>query len=103
MRQQQGFAHIQEYSNIQMSHSIHALQGVTPSNIVQLGGGEAAFYSPAEVADMDPKQLRRVLVGLGLPGAGTPQKLLQRAQAVAEAAAGGASLSEAVEVARRLR
>lgn len=78
-------------------------QGASPAEVAQLGAGEAAFLSPEEVTAMDPKQLRRVLVGLGLPGAGTPQKLLQRAKAVAEAAAGGASLADAVEVARRLR
>jgi hypothetical protein len=46
---------------------------------------------------------RRVLVNLGLPGAGTPAKLQQRALAVAEVVAQGRSLSDAVEVARRLR
>lgn len=40
---------------------------------------------------------------MGLPGAGTPQKLVQRALAVAEAVAGGQALEAAVEEARRLR
>jgi hypothetical protein len=48
-------------------------------------------------------QIRRVLVNLGLPGAGTPVKLQQRALAVAEAVAAGKSLNDAVEVARKLR
>jgi len=46
---------------------------------------------------------RRVLVHLGLPGAGTPAKLQQRSLAVAEVVAQGRSMSDAVEVARRLR
>jgi hypothetical protein len=48
-------------------------------------------------------QIRRVLVNLGLPGAGTPVKLQQRALAVAEAVAAGQSLNDAVEAARKLR
>jgi hypothetical protein len=48
-------------------------------------------------------QIRRVLINLGLPGAGTPVKLQQRALAVAEAVAGGQSLNDAVEAARKLR
>lgn len=44
-----------------------------------------------------------MLVSLGLPGAGTPQKLTQRALAVAEAVAAGTKLEAAVEEARRLR
>lgn len=48
-------------------------------------------------------QVRRVLVSLGLPGAGTPVKLQQRALAVAEAVAAGTSLEDAVEQARKLR
>uniref|UniRef100_A0A383VL88 DUF1995 domain-containing protein n=1 Tax=Tetradesmus obliquus TaxID=3088 RepID=A0A383VL88_TETOB len=65
--------------------------------------GSGAFYSPAEVQAMDPKQIRRVLVNLGLPGAGTPVKLQQRCLAVAEAVAAGQSLNDAVEEARKLR
>lgn len=61
------------------------------------------FYSPEQIAAMDPKQIRRVLVNLGLPGAGTPQKLMQRAMAVAEAVASGTKLEAAVEEARKLR
>jgi hypothetical protein len=64
---------------------------------------DSGFYSPAEVAAMDPKAIRRVLVSLGLPGAGTPQKLTQRAMTVAEAVAGGMGLEAAVEEARKLR
>lgn len=52
---------------------------------------------------MDPKAIRRVLVNLGLPGAGTPIKLQQRALAVAEAVAAGDSLEAAVEKAKKLR
>jgi hypothetical protein len=48
-------------------------------------------------------QVRRVLVSLGLPGAGTPQKLTQRALAVAQAVADGIRLEAAVEEARKLR
>jgi hypothetical protein len=44
-----------------------------------------------------------VLVSLGLPGAGTPQKLVQRAMTVAEAVARGTKLEAAVEEARKLR
>lgn len=64
---------------------------------------EGSFYSPADIQAMDPKSVRRVLTSLGLPGAGTPGKLQQRALAVAEAVAAGDSLAEAVEKARRLR
>jgi hypothetical protein len=46
---------------------------------------------------------RRVLVSLGLPGAGTPQKLAQRAMTVAQAVASGTKLEAAVEEARKLR
>lgn len=48
-------------------------------------------------------QVRRVLVSLGLPGAGMPQKLTQRALAVAQAVADGTRLEAAVEEARKLR
>jgi hypothetical protein len=52
---------------------------------------------------MDPKAVRRLLVGLGLPGAGTPQKLVQRAQAIAAALEAGQGMSAALDAARKLR
>jgi hypothetical protein len=48
-------------------------------------------------------QVRRVLIALGLPGSGTPQKLVQRALAVAAAVEAGESLAAGVETARKLR
>lgn len=77
------------------------LQGIRTEEEVDANG--STFYTPEQVAAMDPKQIRRVLVQLGLPGAGTPQKLQQRAMAVAEAVAAGSALQDAVEIARRLR
>lgn len=52
---------------------------------------------------MDPQRLRRALMRLGLPSAGTPQKLQSRLAAVAAAVAQGTPLEAAVEVARKLR
>ncbi|KAF8066410.1 hypothetical protein HT031_002734 [Scenedesmus sp. PABB004] len=74
-----------------------------PDDAGVVGEGDAEWYSPAQVDAMDAKSIRRALVGLGLPGAGTPAKLSQRALAVATAVAGGASLADAVEEARKLR
>jgi hypothetical protein len=56
-----------------------------------------------QVRAMEPKALRRTIVALGLPGAGTPSKLQQRALAIAEAVERGESLAAGVEAARRLR
>eukprot|EP00878_Enallax_costatus_P028830 GHUV01031180.1.p1 GENE.GHUV01031180.1~~GHUV01031180.1.p1 ORF type:complete len:283 (+),score=91.74 GHUV01031180.1:214-1062(+) len=75
----------------------------SPEEVAASSSSDAAFYSPAEIQAMDSKSIRRVLVSLGLPGAGTPVKLQQRALAVAEAVAAGESLEAAVEKARRLR
>lgn len=86
------------------SHVKHAavLQGVKTAEQDE-ASSSGTFYTPQQISDLDPKQVRRVLVSLGLPGAGTPQKLSQRLMAVAEAVAGGAQLEAAVEQARRLR
>lgn len=79
-------------------------QGIrSPEEIAASSSTDAAFYSPTEIQVMDPKAIRRVLVSLGLPGAGAPVKLQQRALAVAEAVAAGDLLEQAVEKARRLR
>ena len=48
-------------------------------------------------------QLRRVLLGLGLPTAGTIGKLQTRALAVAEAVAQGADMEAAVKKAKAVR
>lgn len=62
-----------------------------------------SFYSSDEVTQMEPQQLRRVLMNLGLPSAGTPVKLQQRCLAVASAVENGTDLEAAVAAAKRLR
>jgi hypothetical protein len=78
---------------------------VTPCWVQHVKYSSEQGYSAAAAAAAAPAaiQIRRVLVNLGLPGAGTPVKLQQRALAVAEAVAAGKSLNDAVEVARKLR
>lgn len=68
--------------------------------------GEAtapSFPTQAALKTMDPKAVRRLLVSLGLPGAGTPQKLVARAVAIAQAVEAGQGLQAGLEAARRLR
>jgi hypothetical protein len=52
---------------------------------------------------MDPKAIRRAITALGLPGAGTPAKLKQRALAVAAAVEEGKGLEAGVAAAKKLR
>lgn len=82
---------------------VHELQGIKSADEAEAASSSSSFYTPAEIQAMDAKAIRRVLVSLGLPGAGTPVKLQQRALAVAEAVAAGSSLEAAVEAARKLR
>ncbi len=69
------------------------------------GSTGGSFYSSAEIEAMsqDPKAVRRVRIGLGLPGSGSPAKLQQRALAVATAVEAGQSLQDAVAAAAKLR
>lgn len=66
-------------------------------------GEEKEFYTPEEVKALDPKAMRRVLMQLGLPSAGTPMRLQQRVLALADRVAEGDSLERAVAVVRKMR
>jgi hypothetical protein len=53
--------------------------------------------------ESDPKAVRRILLGLGLPGSGSAGKIMARAYAVADALEGGASFADALAAAQKLR
>ncbi|GBF94850.1 hypothetical protein Rsub_08022 [Raphidocelis subcapitata] len=53
--------------------------------------------------ESDPKAVRRILLGLGLPGSGSAGKIMARAYAVADALAAGASFADALAAAQKLR
>jgi hypothetical protein len=61
------------------------------------------WYTPGQIQEMDPKKVRRLLMSLGLPSAGTPDKLKLRAAAVAAAVEEGLNMENAVAAARRLK
>jgi len=82
--------------------------GKTPAAADAEGDEEAAaagdgWYTPSQIQEMDPKKVRRILMNLGLPSAGTPDKLKLRAAAVAAAVEEGLNMEKAVAAARRLK
>ncbi len=64
---------------------------------------DSQFYSQDQILNMDIQRLRRVLMKLGLPTAGTLAKMQARALAVSDAIKQGAAFEEAVGKAKQLR
>ena len=83
--------------------------GKTPAAADAEGDEEAAaaagdgWYTSSQIQEMDPKKVRRILMSLGLPSAGTPDKLKLRAAAVAAAVEEVQNMEKAVAAARRLK
>lgn len=100
-----------EVARAASSLDLEAARGRSPSlssedsspDAPEAAAGSFPTREQLQAMESDPKAVRRILLGLGLPGSGSAGKIMARAYAVADALEGGASFADALAAAQKLR